>query len=235
MQFPIVKIDELEVFETIIGPGAEEGTWETEVSVLFQSYLIVKGTHQFKTSRYEPLTVTEKFSDNIDLVALEALTKKLANYVGLSFQFRLEVDLEYAEYLLEAILDVAYFYYAFTGIMPYMEEQLQQDNQQQERTIYTIMNSDVPLICFMRDGDNMLVRCSSEDSDGLHGQIFSFVEQYVSQFSRFLKGEELILLIFEAKRGFQKEYTTAEIQHQMLKLVSVPITSIEDEPPAHLH
>lgn len=234
MQFPIVKIDELEVFETIIGPGSTDNTFETEVHVLFQGYLIVKGHHEFKLSRYEPVSVSEKFSEQVDLVALEALTKKLANYVGLSFQFRLEVDLQYAEYLLEAILDVAYFYYAFTGILPYMEEQLEQEHRQ-HGTIYTIMNSDVPLICFMRDGDNMLVHCSSENGQGLNGQICSFVEQYVAQFSQFLSGEELILLVFEAKRGFEKVYSTQEMQKQMLKLVSVPITTMEDEPPAQLH
>lgn len=234
MQFPIVKIDELEVFETFIGPGELEGTYKTEVNVVFQNYLIVKGTHDFMPSRYEPVFVTEKFSAEIDLYALERLTKKLANYVGLSFQFRLEENLQYEEYLLEAILDVAYFYYAFAGLMPYMEEQMEREHMHDGK-IYTIMNSDVPLICFMRDGDNMLVRCSKVDGNGLSGQIYSFVEQYVSQFSQFLTGEELMLLVFEAKRGFQKVYSTEELQKQMLKLVSVPITSIGDEPPAQCH
>lgn len=234
MQFPIVKIDELEVFETVIGAGEVAGTYKTEVHVVFQNYLIVKGTHDFVPTRFEPVFVTEKFSTEIDLIALEQLTKKLANYVGLSFQFRLEEDLPYEDYLLEAILDVAYFYYAFAGLLPYMEEQLEQESTQDGK-IYTIMNSDVPLICFMRDGDNMLVRCGSVDGSGLSGQIYSFVEQYVSQFSHFLKGEELMLLVFEAKRGFQKEYSTVELQKQMLKLVSVPITTVDDGPSAQCH
>lgn len=234
MQFPIVKIDELEVFETVIGPGETVGTYKTEVHVVFQNYLIVKGTHDFVPSRYEPVLVTEKFSTEIDLIALEQLTKKLANYVGLSFQFRLEEDLPYEDYLLEAILDVAYFYYAFTGLLPYMEEQLEHEEAEHEK-IYTIMNSDVPLICFMRDGDNMLVRCSSSGSSGLSGQIYSFVEQYISQFSHFLTGEELILLVFEAKRGFEKKYSINELQHEMVRLVSIPITSTGEEPPAQCH